>query len=177
MSDDKECGYLDKSNGCRVEMADLEKLPVYHRQTIPEDYLDAMGHMNVRWYMALFDAASWQFFAAHGIDEAFIRNRKLGGFALKHHIQYLAEVQPGQQVAVRTRLLGRSSKRIHLMHFLVNETLNKLAATLESLGTHADIKLRRSAEMPRDIAALMDATLEKHGRLHWEAPVCGVIHV
>jgi len=64
-----------------------------------------------------------------------------------------------------------------MMHFLVNETLNQLAATLESLGTHADMKLRRSAEMPPDVAALMDATLEKHSRLEWEAPVCGVIRV
>jgi len=83
-----ECGFLDRENGCRVEMTELARLPRYHRQKIPGDYLDAMGHMNVRWYMALFDAASWQFFAAHGIDEAYIRNRQLGGFALKHHIQY-----------------------------------------------------------------------------------------
>jgi hypothetical protein len=39
------------------------------------------------------------------------------------------------------------------------------------------MKLRRSAEMPPDVAALMDATLEKHSRLEWEAPVCGVIRV
>ena len=63
------------------------------------------------------------------------------------------------------------------MHFLVNETLNKLAATLESLGTHADMKLRRSAEIPPDIAALMDATIEKHRKLTWEAPVCGILEV
>ena len=158
-------------------MSDLADLPLYHQQTIPEDYLDDMGHMNVRWYMALFDAASWQFFAAHGIDREYIRTRHLGGFALKHHIQYLAEVQPGEKVAVRTRFLGRSTKRIHLMHFLVNETLNKLAATLESLGTHADMKLRRSAEIPPDIAQKMDATIENHSRLKWQAPVCGVLHV
>ena len=158
-------------------MPDLADLPLYHQQTIPEDYLDAMGHMNVRWYMALFDAASWQFFASHGMDKDYIRTRHLGGFALKHHIQYLAEVQPGQQVSVRTRLLGRSSKRIHLMHFLINETLNKLAATLESLGTHADMKLRRSAEIPPDIAEKMDTTIEKHSKLAWAAPVCGVLQV
>jgi acyl-CoA thioester hydrolase len=158
-------------------MSDLDGLPLYHRQTIPEDFLDAMGHMNVRWYMALFDAASWQFFAAHGIDETYIRTRGLGGFALRHHIQYLAEVHSGQQVAVRTRLLARSSKRIHLIHFLVNESLNQLAATLESLGTHADMRQRRSASMPPEIAALMDRTLESHSRLSWEAPVCGVIRV
>jgi hypothetical protein len=31
----------------KITMADLETLPVGHRQRIPEDYLDANNHMNV----------------------------------------------------------------------------------------------------------------------------------
>lgn len=177
MNFDSECGFRDTMNGCKAAMAELESLPLFHRQTIPDTYLDAMGHVNVRWYMVLFDEASWGFFAAHGINESYIRERHLGGFALKHHIQYLAELHAGETVAVHTRLLGRSAKRIHFMHFLINETAGKLAATLENLGTHADMQLRRSAEVPPDIAAKMDATLEQHLQLTWEAPVCGVIHV
>lgn len=172
-----ECVYRDKISGCVVGMDQLKTLPIFHRQTIPKDYLDAMGHVNVRWYMAIFDEASWGFFAAHGVDRNYIRERHLGGFALRHHIQYLAELQAGQTVAVRTRVLGRSAKRIHFIHFLINETLNRLAATLESLGTHADTKLRRSAEVPPDVAAKMDAMLEQHRALDWNAPVCGVISV
>lgn len=177
MRAESECGYREKSEGCQVGMSDLTALPLYHRQTIPKDYLDAMGHMNVRWYMALFDEASWRFFASLGMDEKYYRERRLGGFALKHHIQYLAEVREGQAVAVRTRLLGRSEKRIHFMHFLINETEGNLAATLESLGTHADMRLRRSAPVPEDVAAKIDAMLEIHQQLNWQAPVCGVINV
>ena len=91
--------------------------------------------------------------------------------------RYLAEVREGQTVAVRTRLLGRSAKRIHFMHFLVNEAAANLAATLESLGTHADMRRRRSAPVPEDVAAKIDAILERHRRFAWQAPVCGVIHV
>jgi acyl-CoA thioester hydrolase len=177
MSSESECGYRDKPEGCQVEMAALGELPLYHRQTIPKEYLDAMGHMNVRWYMALFDEASWRFFAALGMDEEYYRERRLGGFALKHHIQYLAEVREGQTVSVRTRLLDRSAKRIHFMHFLINETAGNLAATLESLGTHADMRRRRSAPVPEDVAAKIDAILAHHRRLAWQAPVCGVIRV
>ena len=31
----------------KITLADLEMLPVGHRQKIPEDYLDANNHMNV----------------------------------------------------------------------------------------------------------------------------------
>lgn len=177
MTLDSECGFKDKSTGCMVGVAELQELPLFHQQVIPDSYLDAMGHVNVRWYMVLFDEASWRFFATHGIDEAYIRERRLGGMALKHHIQYLAELNAGESVAVHTRFLGRSKKRIHFMHFLINETTGKLSATLESLGTHADMERRRSAEVPPDIAARMDATLYQHLQLHWTAPLCGAIDV
>lgn len=177
MSKENACGYYDRAEGCRVSMAQLAVLPLYHRQSIPAEYLDAMGHMNVRWYMALFDEASWRFFADHGMDEAYFRERHLGGFALQHHIRYLAEMRRGDVAAVRTRLLGRSEKRMHFMHFLVDETNGRLAATFESLGTHADIRRRRSAPVPPDIAARLDITLAAHRALDWQPPVCGVIGV
>ena len=92
---------------------ELEELPRYHRKTIPTDYLDVMGHMNIKWYMALYDRAAWNFFFAHGLDETYYREQQAGVFAFKHFIQYYAEVRVGQTVAVRTRLLGRSEKRFH----------------------------------------------------------------
>ena len=36
----------------------LAALPTYLRKTIPPEYKDAMGHMNIRWYMALYDDGS-----------------------------------------------------------------------------------------------------------------------
>jgi hypothetical protein len=64
-----DCGYWDKMKTCRVTMADLTDLPSYHRQTIPKNYVDRMGHMNVRYYMAVFDKATWCMFADYGLDE------------------------------------------------------------------------------------------------------------
>ncbi|MBI5666435.1 MAG: thioesterase family protein [Chloroflexi bacterium] len=155
----------------------LAALPLYHRATIPPEYQDAMGHMNVRWYMALFDEAAWRFFESFGMDADYYQNERGGGFALKHFVQYLAEVHVGETVAIRGRLLGRSAKRVHFMLFMVNETRGALAATLEGLGSHADMRLRRTAPYPDHIAARIDALLAEHGALDWDAPVCGVISV
>ncbi|MEO1646120.1 MAG: thioesterase family protein, partial [Chloroflexota bacterium] len=70
-----------------------QQLPCYHRQTIPKDYLDVMGHMNVRYYMALFDEGGWGFFRALGMDEAYYRDNNAGGFALRQYITYVAEAR------------------------------------------------------------------------------------
>ena len=175
MNNKLRCGVRDKE-GCKVSLAKLEALPLYHRETIPEDYLDLLGHMNIRWYMALFDKAAWNFFGSHGMDHDYVLKEKSGQFALKNFIQYFAEVRAGQTIAVRIRLLERSDKRIHLMHFMINETTEQLATTLEVLSTHADLTLRRAAPIPIEIAKKFDATLAENEHLDWNAPVCGVIH-
>lgn len=150
------------------------QLPVHHRLTIPPDYMDAMQHMNVRWYMALFDAASWAFFETFGMDADYYRSG-FGGFALKQFIQYLAEVRLGETVALHGRIIGRSAKRIHFMLFMFNETTGKLAATMEALGTNADMSVRRTAPYSPEMAARIDAILIEHQALDWEAPICGII--
>jgi acyl-CoA thioester hydrolase len=172
-----ECGIWDREGSCQIPLALLETLPVYFRKTIPADYLDIMGHMNIRWYFDMFAKAGRKLFTAHGLGEDYFRDGNFGVFTLKQYIQYLAEVRVGQTVAIHTRLIGRSDKRFHFMHFMINETTTQLAATFEALITHADLNIRRAAPMPAHIAQQFDATLAKDEPLDWEAPVCGAMRV
>ena len=172
-----ECGIWDKEGSCRIPLALLETLPEYHRKTIPSDYQDIMGHMNIRWYFDLFARSGRKFFKSHGLDENYFRGGNFGVFTLKQFIQYFAEVRVGQTVAIHTRLMGRSDKRFHFVHFMINETTTQLAATFEALITHADLKLRRSAPMPGQIAQKFDGTLAKDTALGWETPICGAIRL
>jgi len=158
-----------------IPIKNLESLPLFHRATIPKTYLDAMGHMNIRWYMALFDEAIWEMFASFGMNLDFFQTEKAGAFALQQFVRYLAEVRTGEMVAIRARILGRSAKRLHFMLFMINETSGSLATTLEGLGSYADLTVRRTKPFPDRIAGRIDALLAEHSRLGWYAPICGVI--
>ena len=175
MHQDQECGIWARKDSCLVPLERIEVLPLYHRETIPTDYLDAMGHMNVRWYMALFDTAIWQFFKSYGLDQDYFTKEKSGVFALKHFIQYFSEVKVGEAVGLRIRLLGRSDKRFQFMAFMINETTGKLASTLEVLGTHADLTIRRASPLAPAITQKFDETLAEDQALDWEAPLSGAI--
>ena len=175
MESEQECGIWNKNRECLVPVDKLALLPIYHQEIIPETYLDAMGHMNVRWYMALFDTAVWKFFNSHGLDENYFIQKQMGVFALKHFIQYFAEVKAGETVGMRIRLLGRTEKRFHFMNFMINETTGKLSAVLEVLGTHADLKLRKAVPMPQDISQKFDTQIAADQQLDWEAPLSGAI--
>lgn len=153
----------------------ITQLRCFYQTTIPEEYLDVMGHMNIRHYMGLFDQAAWRFFAAFGMDEAYYHSTDGGAFALEQHIRYLAEVKVGETVAIYTRVNGRTAKRIHFIHFMVNETTEKLAAILETVTSHANTTTRRTSPFPAEIAAAIDALIADHQKLEWAVPLCGVI--
>ncbi len=156
----------------------LEKIlsltPVY-RLTIPVEYLDENEHMNMRWYLHIFDEAGYPFVANFGLTLDYHRQHGTGGFDLEHHIHYLKEVRAGETVVVYPRLLGRSSKRIHYMMFMVNETQQALASIFECVNSFADLSVRRTAAYPEEVRTRIDRLLAADQALDWPAPVCGVM--
>lgn len=155
----------------------LESLPAYRRMTIPTDYLDDNGHLNIRWYVALIDEAVWAMLAAHTMDAEFVQREQQSAVAMKQYLHYLAEIQAGDTVAVRTRLLARTDKRLHKFHFIVNESRGEITTTCEILASWVDLSTRRSAPFPQAVAAALDATLAQHNQLDWQAPLTGLINL
>lgn len=148
--------------------------PIY-RETIPDAYKDENNHMNVRYYMRIFDEAGYPLIAEFGLTMAYHAEHGTGGFDLEHHLHYLNEVHIGDTIAIYYRLLARSAKRVHYMFFMVNETRQSVAATFECVNSFADLKVRRTAPFPPEIAEKIDDILAQHQALNWAAPVCGVM--
>lgn len=154
---------------------DFTQLPITYQKTIPKDYLDIMGHMNVMWYAHLFDKATLNLFSLIGMDEDYYTNSGFGVFALDQHIRYLAEVCASESVTIHSRALGISPKRLHFIHFLVKDETNVLAATSELIAAHADLGIRRTAPMPDKIYTAFDELIIQDNQLKWDAPTCGVM--
>lgn len=156
---------------------DLSSLPVTNRKIIPVDFIDIMGHMNVMWYIHIFDHGTRNLFNRFGFGEEYIQRTGMGSFALESHIRYLAEVKLGEAVTVRSRVLDRSAKTIHFLHFMTRDDDESLAATIEVLGAHADLTRRKVTPFPPEVLVQLDALLNVHRQLPWQAPVCGFIGV
>ena len=156
---------------------DLTPLPVTNQKVIPADYIDIMGHMNVMWYIHIFDYATRSLFDSFGFGEAYVRRTGNGSFALESHVRYLAEAKEGDAVTVRSRVLDRSAKTIHFIHFMTRDEDGTLAATIEVLGAHADLNRRTITPFPPEILCRLDPILEEHQSLIWKAPTCGIIGV
>lgn len=154
---------------------DLLPLPVTHQAAVLEEYRDEMDHMNVMWYTYLFAEATRQMFIDLGLTTEYFTSHSAGSFMLECHTRYVAEVLVGDNLAVRTRILGRTAKRLHAMHFMIRTDDHRLAATLEIICAHVDMATRRTSPFHETVANSIDAVLAEHSGLNWQAPVCGVM--
>jgi acyl-CoA thioester hydrolase len=156
-----------------ISLDQVASLPEIYRKTIPATYEDRNGHMNVRWYLGLYDEASDAMYPMLGLTNEYFVVSGMGGFDLEHHIRYLSEVRVGDTVAISLRMLARSPKLCHYMMFMVNETRGQLSSLFECVHAHADLKIRRTAIFPAKAVAAIDALIAAQEVLAWPAPVSG----
>ena len=114
-------------------------------------YRDENGHMNMRWYLAIFDDAGDVLHDRIGLSREYHSRHKTGTFDLEHHLHFLSEVNPADEVAVYMRFVARSAKRLHYLMFMVNVTQGRLAAIFECMNTFADLTMRKTAPFPEEI--------------------------
>jgi len=158
-------------------VAQVDSLPSLLERHIPPEWQDLNGHVNVRHYLELYDAASWPMLAAFGLDERIFLEQRQGLFDLEHHLWYLSELHVGDTVTVHSRFLERNAKRFHGLMFVVARTRHRLASAFEYVSTGADLDSRRTAPLPAGFAVRLDRMIAEHSRLAWPAPVCGVMSV
>jgi acyl-CoA thioester hydrolase len=160
-----------------ISLDQLASLPAVYRAVIPSAYEDRNGHMNMRWYLAIYDEAGDAMYPMLGLTADYFAASRMGGFDLEHHLWYAAEVHIGDTVVIRLRILARSSKLLHYLMFMVNETGGVLSSIFECVHAHADLKVRRTAPFPDEAAARIDALVAAHRALAWPAPVSGSMGV
>ena len=119
-----------------------------YRGVVYPNQLDHMDHMNVQWYTAKFDEATWHLFSAIGITSTYIREEKRGMAAIEQTTKYKSEVLAGDLLLIRSRVLETTEKTIRFLHIMVNAETGKEVATSELIGVHIDRTKRKGCLLP-----------------------------
>lgn len=161
-----------------IDMPSLEQvreLPVLLTGTVLESFIDVNGHMNIRHYLDHGAEGANQVVIAAGVDDAYRADMRMGVFTVEHHLCYVGEMRLDDRFTVHTRVLHRTEKVLHLMSFIVDETRERLANTLEITLVHVDIDSRSAKPFPDNVATRLDAMVAEHADLLWDAPLSGVM--
>ncbi len=157
-------------------MSDAATLPPEsHREIILPEWCDYNGHMNLSYYVLVFDHATDAFWDMLGIGLDYKERTDNSTFTVESHITYDREVLEGDEVRCTTQLLGFDDKRLHYFHRMFHARDGYLAATTELLSVHVDLSIRRVAPMPDDIKARLASILEAHARFGAPDQVARVI--
>ena len=136
----------------------------YEGEVLPE-WIDANGHMNLAYYVVLFDYATDLLFEAIGIDREYKDATNHGTFVVETHNLYERELLVGERVRVSTQILGSDGKRLHLAHEMFGLADGKRAATQELMYLHIDLCARRVVPWLPEVRECLAAAAAAHARL------------
>jgi acyl-CoA thioester hydrolase len=136
-----------------------------YRDLVRSEWIDRNGHMNMGYYVVVFDFATDAWLDYIGLDTEHRRSRKIATFTLESHVTYARELKEGDSLRFATRLLDFDAKRIHYFHEMYQAREGYLAATNELISLHVSQETRRSAPMAAEILERLAAIRDAHSAL------------
>lgn len=123
-----------------------------YRGIVRPNHLDHMGHMNVQWYVAKFDDATWHLFSKLGLTSSYFETETCGMAALEQNIKYLAEVMAGDLLLCRSKATAVENKILKFTHYMYNAETETKVATVDMVAVHLDRKIRKSSPLPEFVS-------------------------
>lgn len=131
-------------------------------EVLPE-WIDANGHMNLAYYVVLFDQATDQLYDELGVGQAYRDATGFSTFTAETHTLYERELLVGEKVRMKGYLLGVDEKRLHYFLEMFHAESGHRVAAQELLALHIDLTVRRVAPFPADVRARLEAAVRDRG--------------
>ena len=129
---------------------------------VKSEWTDYNGHMNLAFYIHLFDA-SWEVLLQKfniGEDSAKIEKRTT--FAVESHTRYDMEVKVGDEVDMNLLFIDFDKKRIVYKLEMIHKVEKYLAATTEVCSLYVDLDTRRVTEFEDSKRKLINEFIDNH---------------
>jgi acyl-CoA thioester hydrolase len=143
----------------------IAALPPHH-ETVRPEWVDYNGHMNVAYYVLVFDHATDAALDALDVGEAYRQATGCSVFVGDMHVTYRREVGAGDRLIVTSRPIACDDRRLVLCHEMRCAGVDDdVVATNEVLCVHVDLGSRRSVAWPPDAARGLADAVAVDGRL------------
>lgn len=148
----------------------VRKLPLLDNEVVADKWEDENNHVNVTYYMDLYNRAGWPIFTMLGIDQSYFTEHQMGIVDLENHIRYFRELHIGNKVSVYCRFLASDQKKFHGMVIVVNDETDQVACTIEFLTLSVDLTKRKSTPWPESVVNHLEKEVQSSDKLSWQYP-------
>ena len=130
-------------------------------KVIPE-WTDYNGHMNLAFYIHLFDSAWEVMLEKFNIGEKSAKFEKRTTFAVESHTTYDMEVKVGDEVDLSLLFLDIDKKRLVYKLEMMHKKEKYLASTTEVCSLYVDLNTRKVAEFEDEKREIIESFIEKN---------------
>lgn len=159
------------------EIAEVRQLTRSLSMTVPAEWQDRNGHVNVQYYLRLYELGGYEMLDEVDLNGFYMSQTEYGLFDFEHHLNFRAELHVGDQVSTYNRILNMHHKRFQGMYFIVNDSREQLACTIEYVSACVNLQSRRTMAFPEILHSGLQGLAQKHQTLSWPAPVCGAMRI
>ena len=124
---------------------------------IIKDWTDYNGHMNVAYYVLIFDLFGAEILMNRfHMGEESAKTNKKSTMVVESHITYNEEVKEGDEVDVNLLYFDHDKKRLQYKLEMIHKEKKYVASTIETLSLYVDLSLRKVAEFEEEKVKIMD---------------------
>ena len=129
---------------------------------IINDWTDYNGHMNLAFYILVFDKGAEEILSKFKMGEQSAKTTKKSTMAVESHTTYNNEVKENEEVDVFLSYFNHDKKRLHYKLEMYEKSKNILSATTEVLSLYIDLNIRKVAEFENEKLMIMDQFIEEN---------------
>ena len=129
---------------------------------IIKEWTDYNNHMNLSYYILVFDLAAEVMLSKFKMGEHSAKNTKKSTMVVETHTTYNNEVKENDEVNIFLSHFDHDKKRLHYKLEMYDKSKNTLSATTEVLSLYIDLNLRKVAEFEKEKLIIMNEFINKH---------------
>ena len=129
---------------------------------IINEWTDYNNHMNLSYYILVFDKAAEKMLSNFKMGEEAAINTKRSTMVVETHTTYNNEVKEGEEVDIYLSFCDHDKKRLHYKLEMYEKSKNVLSSTTEVLALYINLQLRKVAEFEKEKILIMDNFIEEN---------------
>jgi len=125
-------------------------------QIIKKEWTDYNNHMNMAYYVLVFDQVWEVMLEKFKMGENSAKTTNMSTMVVETYTTYNDEVKEGDEVEINLTFFDHDKKRLHYKMEMIENSTQKLSATLEMLSLYIDLNKRKVSEFEEEKLKIMD---------------------
>ena len=126
-------------------------------QKIKKEWTDYNGHMNVAYYVLIFDLNAAEILMnKFNMGEKSAKETNKSTMVVESHITYNQELKEGDEVDLNLIYFNHDKKRLQYKMEMTHKEKKYLASTIEILALYVDLNKRKVSEFETEKVQIMD---------------------